>query len=275
MKKQHLVPIAPPADRLALSALGPSSPGMSTGYEHLDAKTGGLHRGELVVVLAKPQTGLTAFGLGLAFNVASPSQGEPDVAGPGVLYASLDMPMEVAKQRMVAAEARVPMSKLHRGRVLGAEEAHALSEAEACVSELPIYFGRRAFTLLQVDQEIRRCQAEYAQAAATPERRIGMMVIDVFQNMQGPEGKNLLGLKLIAGTRDIAIVVLSSDARMAQHDMQMERHVDLVLGLEVHDVTRPISPRLDIRKQRNGPLGEVKLRFDPACLRFDNPEPGV
>src|SRR5262249_16406813 len=100
--------------------------GISTGYEKLDAKTAGLHSGDLTIVAARPGMGKTAFVLTLAVNVASPRT--VNVPGPGeaahgiersepgfgVAVFSLEMPREQLATRMVCSEGRVDLGRLRQ-----------------------------------------------------------------------------------------------------------------------------------------------------------------
>src|SRR4051812_9723834 len=101
--------------------------GISTGYEKLDAKTAGLHNGDLTIVAARPGMGKTSFVLNLGVNVASPRT--VTVAGPnehgagverqepgfGVCIFSLEMPREQLGIRMVCSEGRVDVGKVRQG----------------------------------------------------------------------------------------------------------------------------------------------------------------
>lgn len=101
--------------------------GISTGYEKLDAKTAGLHDGDLTIVAARPGMGKTSFVLNLGVNVASPrsvAQPGPGESGHGieryepgfgVCVFSLEMPREQLATRMVCSEGRVDLGKLRQG----------------------------------------------------------------------------------------------------------------------------------------------------------------
>ncbi|KYF83635.1 replicative DNA helicase [Sorangium cellulosum] len=206
--------------------------GISTGYEKLDAKTAGLHDGDLTIVAARPGMGKTSFVLNLAVNVASPrtvsSPGPDDVGhgverhdpGFGAAVFSLEMPREQLATRMVCSEGRVDVGKLRQG-FLQPDDWRRLTEAASFLSTLPIWIDDTpAISLLELRAKVRRIQAEYDRAPSDghPGRRVGLVVIDYLQLMKGRDGVNSReqeiseisrGLKQLAKELKVAVIALS------------------------------------------------------------------
>ncbi|WP_437753804.1 replicative DNA helicase [Sorangium sp. So ce1389] len=206
--------------------------GISTGYEKLDAKTAGLHDGDLTIVAARPGMGKTSFVLNLAVNVASPrtvSSPGPDDAGHGMerhdpgfgaAVFSLEMPREQLATRMVCSEGRVDVGKLRQG-FLQPDDWRRLTEAASFLSTLPVWIDDTpAITLLELRAKVRRIQAEYDRPPSNGSsgRRVGLVVIDYLQLMKGRDGvasreqeisEISRGLKQLAKELKVAVIALS------------------------------------------------------------------
>ncbi|WP_437544735.1 replicative DNA helicase [Sorangium sp. So ce367] len=206
--------------------------GISTGYEKLDAKTAGLHDGDLSIIAARPGMGKTSFVLNLAVNVASPrtvSSPGPDQSGHGVerhdpgfgaAVFSLEMPREQLATRMVCSEGRVDVGKLRQG-FLQPDDWRRLTEAASFLSTLPIWIDDTpAISLLELRAKVRRIQAEYDRPPSdgSSGRRIGLIVIDYLQLMKGRDGVSSReqeiseisrGLKQLAKELKVAVIALS------------------------------------------------------------------
>lgn len=206
--------------------------GISTGYEKLDAKTAGLHAGDLLIVAARPGMGKTSFVLNLGVNVASPrtvsspgpgEQGhgvERQEPGFGVCVFSLEMPREQLAVRLVCSEGRVDVGKVRQG-YLQPDDWRRLTEAASYLSSLPIWIDdTSALGILELRAKVRRIQAEYNReaTATTPERKVGLVVIDYLQLMKGRDGVNSReqeiseisrGLKQLAKELSVPVIALS------------------------------------------------------------------
>ncbi len=206
--------------------------GISTGYERMDAKTAGLHPGDLTIVAARPGMGKTSFVLNVAVNVASPrtvtvpgpgEEGhgiERHEPGFGVAVFSLEMPREQLAVRMVCAEGRVDVGKVRQGH-LNADDWRRLTEAASYLSSLPVWIDDTpAISLLEVRAKVRRIQAEYNReaTATSAERTVGLVVIDYLQLMKGRDGVNSReqeiseisrGLKQLAKELRVPVIALS------------------------------------------------------------------
>ena len=287
--------------------------GVSTGYEKLDAKTAGLHDGDLLIVAARPGMGKTSFVLNLAVNVASPrtvttpGPGEEDDSpggdrhepGYGVAVFSLEMPREQLATRMVCSEGRVDVGKLRQG-YLQPDDWRRLTEAASYLSSLPIWIDDTpAISMLELRAKVRRIQAEYARIG-----KLGLVVIDYLQLMKGRDGVNSReqeiseisrGMKQLAKELRVPVIALSQlnravetrntkDKRPQLSDLResgaIEQDADTIIFIyrdEYYNAETTNAKgiaELIIAKQRNGPTGKVFTRFTSSCTRFDNLQPG-
>jgi replicative DNA helicase len=289
--------------------------GISTGYEQLDAKTAGLHDGDLMIVAARPGMGKTSFVLNLAVNVASPrtvsapGPGEAGYGGferqdPGYAVAvfSLEMPREQLATRMVCSEGRVDLGRVRQG-MLQAEDWRRLTEGASYLSSLPIWIDDSPLLgVLELRAKVRRIQAEYNRPAteSSPERRVGLVVVDYLQLMKGRDGVNSReqeiseisrGLKRLAKELKVPVIALSQlnravetrttkDKRPQLSDLResgaIEQDADCIIFIyrdeyyNAETTNQKGIAELIIAKQRNGPTGKILTRFAASYTRFDN-----
>ncbi|MFO0663120.1 MAG: replicative DNA helicase [Polyangiaceae bacterium] len=284
--------------------------GVATGFERFDRKTAGLHDGDLTIVAARPGMGKTSFVLNVAANVASPKGKQIDTEGgqrweeegTGVAVFSLEMPREQLANRMVCSEARVDVSKLRTG-FLDRSDWEKLTRAASFLSSLPIWIDDSpSLSLLELRAKVRRLQAEYDRTDDTGRkvRRVGLVVIDYLQLMRGRDGAQSReqeiseisrGLKGLAKELQLPVVALSQLNRAVEtrsekskrpliSDLResgaIEQDADNIVFIYRDDYynkeesTEPNIAELIIAKQRNGPTGTAKVRFDREYTRFDN-----
>ncbi|MBW2523882.1 MAG: replicative DNA helicase [Deltaproteobacteria bacterium] len=206
--------------------------GVSTGFFDLDKKTAGLHRGDLMIIAARPGMGKTAFALNLAVNVAAPravaaADGSPPPAdaaeqpGHGVAVFSLEMPKEQVATRLVCTEARVDLGRLRQGH-LGPDDWAGLTGAASVLSTLPIWIDDTpALGLLDLRAKVRRLQAELGRGVDQDDddrHGLGVVIVDYLQLMQGRRGVSSReqeiseisrGLKQLAKELDVPVIALS------------------------------------------------------------------
>jgi replicative DNA helicase len=205
--------------------------GVPTRFVDMDKKTAGLHRGDLMIVAARPGMGKTSFVLNVAVNVASPQlvavpgPGEDgygaqpsEKPGYGVAVFSLEMPKEQVAQRMVCAEARVDVSKMRQG-FLNHEDWASLTSAAAMLANLPVWIDDSpGLGLLELRAKVRRLQAEFSRMRGPGAPGLGLVVIDYLQLMQGRKGaasreqeisEISRGLKQLAKELMVPVIALS------------------------------------------------------------------
>jgi replicative DNA helicase len=305
-----------------LARRGERITGVPTGFERLDAKTAGLHDGELTIVAARPGMGKTSFVLNIAVNVASPrtiAEERPDLdlledaaageareePGMGVAVFSLEMPREQLASRMVCSAGRVEVGKMRQG-FLQDRDWNNLTQAASFLYRLPIWIDDTpSLGVLELRAKVRRLQAEYDRKTAEGEgtKRIGLVIIDYLQLMSGSQyvssreqeiSEISRGLKQLAKELRVPVIALSQlnravetrgskDKRPQLSDLResgaIEQDADNIVFIYRDDYYEQDSVQkgvaeLIIAKQRNGPTGKVKVRFDAAYTRFDNLAPG-
>ncbi len=224
--------------------------------------------------------------------------------GTGVVFFSLEMPREQIANRMVCSEGKVDVSKLRQG-YLNAEDWGRLTQAASYLGSLPIWIDDSpGISILELRAKIRRLQAEYdrPEVDGKPGRKIGLVVVDYLQLMRGRDGANSReqeiseisrGLKGLAKELRIGVIALSQLNRAVEtrsekqkrpmlSDLResgaIEQDADNICFIyrdeyynkdTISDEERNIA-ELIVAKQRNGPTGTAKIRFDSQYTRFDN-----
>jgi replicative DNA helicase len=185
---------------------GETITGVPTGYGELDHLLSGLQPSNLVVVGARPSMGKTAFALGLATHAAS-NHGVP------VLFFSLEMSHLEIAQRVLAAEARLDVTKLRNGRLLDSDWPK-ISSAIGRIDTAPLFIDDNPnVTIMDIRAKARRMRSS---------DDIGLVVIDYLQLMTGrssAENRQVeiseisRGLKILARELQLPVVALSQLSR--------------------------------------------------------------
>ncbi len=283
--------------------------GVSTGFDRYDRQTAGLHEGDLTIVAARPGMGKTSFVLNLAANIAKAKHNELagdaskrwDEPGVGCAIFSLEMPREQLANRLVCAEARVDVSKMRTG-FLGPTDWNKLTMAASALGSLPIWIDDSpGLSLLELRSKVRRLQSEYdlRDDSGKKIRKVGCVIIDYLQLMKGRDGASSReqeiseisrGLKALAKELELPVIALSQLNRAVEtrsekskrpmiSDLResgaIEQDADNIVFIYRDDYYNQDSPEqniaeLIVAKQRNGPTGTVKVRFDKQWTRFDN-----
>lgn len=258
--------------------------GVPSGFRDLDEKISGLQKGSLNVLAARPSMGKTAFALSIAQNVAL--RGEQTVA-----VFSLEMPSVQLALRMLCSEARVDMNRI-RSRQLGERDFERLAHAAGRLAEAPMVIDDEPDLSVNVlRSKLRRIQSQYG--------NLGLVVIDYLQLMSGGKGGGnenrqqeistiSRNLKNIARELEVPIVVLSQLSRAVEQrpnhrpmlsDLResgaIEQDADIVMFIYREDYYDKETDQqgvaeIIIGKQRNGPVGTVKLQFHSAHVRFND-----
>ena len=259
--------------------------GISSGFKKLDEMTSGFHEGELIILAARPAMGKTAMALNIAQHVATNPKIKKTVA-----VFSLEMSRELLLSRMICAAARVDAHKFRLG-YLGQEERRRLLMAATDLAEAPLYIDDTAgITLMDVHGKLRRLKTEHG---------LGLVVIDYLQLMSS-HGRSenrtqevsalTRGLKLLAKELKAPMLVLSqlsraTETRPGDHIPQLsdlresgsiEQDADMVMFIFRPEYYRPDREELRglaeviVAKQRNGPIGKVKLAFLKEFTKFEN-----
>jgi replicative DNA helicase len=254
--------------------------GLGTDYYDLDDLTGGLQPGELIIVAARPSMGKTSFALNLTERIAChPAP---------VAFFSLEMSKQQVIQNMLCCRAQVDGQALRKGRITDQqykrlqEEATRLYETKIFVDDTP------GISITQLRAKCRRLKQKH---------HIQMVVVDYLQLMsaggrvesrQQEISEISRGLKAIARELAVPVVALSQlnrdvenrdDHRPRMSDLResgaIEQDADVIVLLHRDEYYKPTEQnaglaQIIIAKQRNGPTGEVTLRFFREYMRFEN-----
>ena len=259
--------------------------GVPTGFTDLDEMTSGLQPSDLIIVAARPSMGKTSLCLNIAQHVGT----KTDMT---VGIFSLEMSKEQLFLRLLTGEARIDAHRL-RGGFLGEKDWGRLSTAIGTLSEAKIFIDDTpSIGVLEMRAKCRRLASEHG---------LHLVIIDYIQLMQGRgrfENRTLevasisRSLKGLAKELSVPIVVLSQLSRApearADHRPQLsdlresgalEQDADVVAFIYRDDVYQDKNaPPTDeqgvaeiiVGKQRNGPVGVVKLAFIREYTRFEN-----
>ncbi len=257
--------------------------GVPTGFNDLDNITAGLQPSDLIVVAGRPSMGKTAFSLNVAANAALQ-------AGIGVAVFSLEMAKEQLGLRMLCSEARVDHSKVRSGH-LAEREFPALVSAAGRLAEAPIYIDDTpAISILELRAKSRRLLRDR-------DKKIGLIVVDYLQLMRGLSAVQnreqeiseiSRSLKALAKELNVPIIAISQlnrrvedrgDKRPMMSDLResgaIEQDADVIAFIYRDEVYNKDSAdqgtaEIIVAKQRNGPIGMVRLTFINKITRFES-----
>lgn len=255
--------------------------GLATGFRDLDIKTAGLQRSDLIIVAGRPSMGKSALASCIAEHIGV-------IEKKGVAFFSLEMSKEQLVQRMLCSHARVDAHKVRTGFLSQADWPRLVSAAGK-LSEAPIYIDDTpGITVLELRAKARRLKSQFD---------IKMIVLDYLQLMQGPARSEnrqqeiseiSRSLKALARELDVPLIAISQLSRAveqrADHKPQLsdlresgaiEQDADVVMLIVREEVYNPTEENrgmadLIVAKQRNGPIGSMKLAFLGEYMRFDN-----
>lgn len=259
--------------------------GVASGFTQLDRMTSGLHGGELIIVAARPSMGKTAFSLNLAQHMALRQ-------GKTVAFFSLEMSKESVMMRLLASEARINMKDIRSGQISDSAWPKLISAA-GHLSESKLYIDDSSgISPLEVRTRARRLKAQ---------GQLDIIMIDYLQLMdlkQKVESRERAvseiskTLKTIAKELDIPVIALAqlnrgvegrTEKRPMLSDLResgsIEQDADVIMLLYREDYYDKENPdahgnaEVIVGKQRNGPTGTVKLRWEAEFGRFRDADP--
>jgi replicative DNA helicase len=257
--------------------------GIPTGYRDLDRETSGLQPGDLIIIAGRPSMGKTALALNMAEHVAVENK------LPVAIF-SMEMSGSQLAMRMLGSIGRLDQHKLRTGR-LSDDDWNRLTNAVGKLHDAPILVDESgALNALELRARARRLHRQYG--------ALGLIVVDYLQLMQATsEGENRAteiseisrSLKSLAKELKVPVVALSQLSRAVEQrtgpkrpimsDLResgaIEQDADLILAIYREEVYTPDTPEkgvaeIIILKQRNGPIGTVKLTFLGEYTRFEN-----
>ncbi|MCH8518692.1 replicative DNA helicase [Candidatus Gracilibacteria bacterium] len=256
---------------------------LQMGFQSMDNKLGGLKGGDMVIVAARPSMGKTALSLNLAQNIGFNKK--------SVAIFSLEMSKEQLTDRMIASAMGIDSWKLAKGE-LEDEEFAKIGEAMEKLSDAEIYIDDSAGgNLIDLKSKARRLKME---------SRLDLIIIDYLQLMTSGNTMNRVqevseisrGIKSLARELNVPIIALSQlsravesrpDKRPVLSDLResgsIEQDADIVMMIYRDDYYDEFSEKpgvtdIFIRKNRNGPIGNISLRFDRGNQKFYELETG-
>ncbi|MGD8205228.1 replicative DNA helicase [Pantoea sp. FN0305] len=257
--------------------------GVDTGYQDLNKKTAGLQGSDLIIVAARPSMGKTTFAMNLCENAAMLHE-KP------VLIFSLEMPSEQIMMRMLASLSRVDQTRIRTGQLDDEDWARISGTMGILLEKKNIYIDDSSgLTPTEVRSRARRIFRE--------NNGLSLIMIDYLQLMRVPslsDNRTLeiaeisRSLKALAKELNVPVVALSqlnrsleqrADKRPVNSDLResgsIEQDADLIMFIYRDEVYHENSDlkgiaEIIIGKQRNGPIGTVRLTFNGQWSRFDN-----
>jgi replicative DNA helicase len=258
--------------------------GLRSGFQDLDSIIQGFQKSDLIIIAGRPSMGKTALSLNILINVIKYSKLP-------ILFFSLEMSKEQIMYRLLAMETNVNQMRLRNGK-LSQNDWIKVNKMVNILSKLPLFIDDTSDLSIQnIRSKIKTLMFEQTQ--------VGLVIIDYLQLMQNSRLKveNRVqelsqitrSLKILAREFNIPIIALSQLSRNVENRVEkrpmlsdlresgsIEQDADLVLMLyrkndyNSSDSDQSNDIELIIAKQRNGPIGTVKLQFDEKSNKFSN-----
>ncbi|WP_066889280.1 replicative DNA helicase [Clostridium nigeriense] len=257
--------------------------GVGSGIRDLDAKTSGFQKGDMVLIAARPSMGKTTFSLNIAEHAALRE-------GKSVVIFSLEMSKEQLAYKLLCSEANVDMLKLRTGN-LDDDDWERIARATGPLSKARIYIDDTAgLSVMEMRSKCRKIKMEHG---------IDMILIDYLQLMSGSSGSESRqqevseisrSIKALAKEMECPVIALSqlsrapeqrADHRPMLSDLResgsIEQDADVVMFLYRDEYYNKETEDKNIgeciiAKQRNGPVGTVKMAWIGAHSKFANLE---
>ena len=261
--------------------------GVPSGFADLDRMTSGLQPGDLVIVAGRPSMGKTAFALNVAEHVAV-DKGMP------VAVFSMEMGGTQLAMRMICSVGRIDQQRVRSGRLID-EDWTRLTAAMQKMQDAQIFIDETpALNSLELRARSRRLARQYG--------KLGLIVVDYIQLMGASSGgenrateiseisRSLKGLAKELGCPVVALSQLNRsleqrpNKRPIMSDLResgaIEQDADVILFIYRDEVYNPDSQdkgsaEIIIGKQRNGPIGTVRLTFIGPLTKFENYTSGM
>lgn len=255
--------------------------GVGSGFTDLDAKTSGFQSGDMVLIAARPSMGKTTFALNIVEHAALKEN-------KSVVVFSLEMSKEQLAYKLLCSEANVDMLRLRTG-TLEDKDWENIAMAAGPLSKAKIYIDDTAgVTVMEMRSKCRRLKIEYG---------IDLIVIDYLQLMSGGTGTDnrqqevseiSRSIKALAKEMECPVIALSqlsrapeqrADHRPMLSDLResgsIEQDADVVMFLYRDEYYNKETEDKNIgecimAKQRNGPVGTVKLAWLGQYSKFGN-----
>ena len=257
--------------------------GIATGFADLDRMTSGLQEGDLIVIAGRPSMGKTSLALNIAEHIAL-------VLKMPVAIFSMEMGATQLAMRLMGSVGRLDQQKIRTGRLTN-DDWERLSGALGKLNDAPIHIDETpAMNALEVRARSRRLARQYG-------GKLGAIVVDYLQLMQAvSDGENRAteiseisrSMKALAKELKVPVLALSQlnrsleqrpNKRPVMSDLResgaIEQDADVILFIYRDEVYNPDTQEkgvaeIIVGKQRNGPIGMVRLAFLGENTRFEN-----
>ena len=261
--------------------------GVPTGFNDFDEMTAGLQNSDLVIVAGRPSMGKTTYAMNIAENAAIREK------IPTAVF-SMEMPGEQLAMRLMSSLGHIDQHKVRTGK-LEDDDWPRLTSAVSILAEAPLFIDDTpALSPTELRARARRLKREHG---------LGLIVVDYLQLMQSGRGgaenrtseisEISRGLKALAKELHVPVIALSQlnrsleqrpNKRPVMSDLResgaIEQDADVIVFIYRDEVYNPDSPdkgtaEIIIGKQRNGPIGSVRLTFLGQYTRFENFVPEI
>ena len=280
--------------------------GVPTGLTDLDARLGGMHKQDLIIIAGRPSMGKTALATNIAFHAAKNIEKKGTKST--VAFFSLEMSSEQLSTRILSEQSKIRSNDIRRGKV-SEKEFEQFIETSKNIFELPLYIDETpAVTIATISNRSRRIKRLFG---------LELIVIDYIQLMKSSRKMEFnrvqeiseitQGLKALAKELNVPVLALSQLSRQVEHrddkkpqlaDLResgsIEQDADVVMFIfreayylerkeptlgsiehaEWQQKMNEISSLADIMisKQRHGPTGNVKVEFEAMYTKFKDLE---
>ena len=257
--------------------------GIPTGFIDLDYKLSGLQPSDLVLIAARPSMGKTAFVLNIAQHMAFRQN-------KSVAIFSLEMSKEQLVNRLFALEAHVDAQLIRNGNLKDSDWEKLIEGAGTIGQSKLIIDDTSGISITELRSKCRKMKLEMG---------LDAIIIDYLQLMSGSGGRSnesrqqeiseiSRALKGVARELNVPVIALSqlsraveqrTDKRPMLSDLResgaIEQDADVVMFIYRDDYYNPDTndkniAEIIIAKQRNGPIGTVRLAWIPQYTRFGN-----
>jgi replicative DNA helicase len=268
------------------TSLGNKEQGIQSGFYDFDALTQGLNRGDLIVLGGRPAMGKTSISLNIALNISERN------SFPVCIF-SLEMSKEQITYRLMSMDSGIESGRLRTGR-LQQDEWPVLAKSIENIGRRKIYINDKSTISIKEIQDI--CLTIKKQAK---NKKLGLVVIDFVQLMELEQNSSDLSrddeltkiaikLKKLAVELNVPVIVTSQLERVIERRINkrpmlsdirdtsaLEGFADIITMIYRDEYYDPETEDRGITelitcKHRNGPVGTVKLLFEPQFTRFRN-----
>jgi replicative DNA helicase len=283
-----VVPLLTRAVSRIESLFGSRNPitGLATGFVDLDKKTAGLQPSDLIIVAGRPSMGKSSFAMNIVEHVVMRDADKPGA----VLVFSMEMPSDQLVMRMLSSLGRIDQTRMRTGDMHD-DDWPRFTSAVSQLKDKQLYFDDSpALTPNEVRTRARRVARQAGGLKLIVVDYIQLMRAnrDLDNNRTGEITEISRGLKAIAKELRCPMVALSqlnrgvesrNEKRPMMSDLResgaIEQDADVILLIYRDEVYKPESPdrgtaEIIIGKQRNGPIGTVKLAFIGNLTKFED-----